>query len=365
MDENNLKASNLVAASIDLLYDGMEVQEDIYDAWAERMLIKRGSTLNADRIKSIKKLNEGSSVIYVSGNTYRTLLKKGPPVEADSRRELEEATGYAAIKDETLELLDEIAHTKAVKQEALQSVSIELSQRLESTSPSTILSLINALAPVDEYLQRHCANVSLLNGLLGRWLGLPKEVVDRLVLIGLLHDCGKALIPPQVMNAPRRLTIAEFEVIKMHTVYSYDLLAEFPESVRRASRSHHEKVNGTGYPDSLSRDNIPLEARITAVSDIYDAMVSQRAYKEPQSPFSIMAMLNELSCSELDGRLVNVFNMNMPKELIDKPVQLNDGRIGIIRSFDPDDIEYPMIEVNGRVMKSSKHFYCTAMYHED
>jgi HD-GYP domain-containing protein (c-di-GMP phosphodiesterase class II) len=351
--------------SIDLLYDGMVIPEDIYDAEASRLLIKCGGTLDANKIGSIKRHNSGRDIIYVTGNTYKCMLEKRPPIETESLHELEKATGYTEVKDETFDLLNEIAQTKSVKPEALHSVSNELSNRLESTSPSTILSLINALAPVDEYLQRHCVNVSLLNGLLGRWLGLPKEVIDRLVLIGLLHDCGKALVPAQVLSAPRKLSVAEFEVIKMHTINGYELLSDFPNPVRSASLFHHERFNGEGYPNRLSSDVIPLEARITAVSDIYDAMVSQRAYKEPQSPFSIMAMLNNLKDAELDARFVDTFNQNMPHELVGKPIMMSDGTVGIVHAFDPDDVEYPKVKLHDRVVKTTKDFHCISMYNGD
>ena len=365
MSDENQSGSNLIAASIHLLFEGLDIAEDIYDADASQLLIARGAALTADIIEKMRDFNAGRDTIYVGAATYRQLIDKLPPIVAPNRREIEQSTGYTIAKDDTFELLDEIARNKVVKQEALNTVSSELSNRLEVTSPSTILSLINALAPVDEYLQRHCVNVSLLNGLIGRWLGLPKKEVDTLVLIGLLHDCGKAVTPPQVLNAPRKLTIVEFEVIKMHTVYSYELLTEFHETVRRAARGHHEKVSGAGYPDHLSNDKIPYGARITAVSDIYDAMVSQRAYKTPRSPFSIMAMLNELRDKELDGRLVDVFIRNMPSELMNKPVVMSDGTIGVVRSFDPNDIEYPTIEVNGLLIKSGKNLYCTSMFIEE
>ena len=365
MSDKSKANGSLVAVPIDWLFEGAEIQEDVYNANASRLIIRHGSKLNDGDIQRIKKLNEGSDTIYVSNNTYKVLAERIPVVVAESLSEAEESTGYNTIKDDTYLLLDEISHMKSVHQDALLSVSAELSHRLEVTSPATILTLINALAPVDEYLQRHCVNVSLLNGLIGRWLGLSKTDIDKLVLIGLLHDCGKALVPPQVLNAPRKLTLTEFEVIKMHPVYAYDLLAGFPEDVRLAARRHHEKVNGEGYPDHLSSAGTLTEARITAVSDIYDAMVSQRAYKKPRSPFSIMAMLIELEGSELDADLVSVFNKNMPQELINKAAVMSDGSIGIIRSFDPDDIEYPLLEINGNTIKSNSGLYCTSMYTED
>jgi len=351
-----------VAVSADLLYDGMEIMEDIYDADATLLLVKAGAKLNAELIERIRNINSGRDTIHVSGNTYQNLLERAPAVVTENRRELEETTGYASAKDITFEVLDEISRSQIVQQDALYKVSAELSDRLEVTSQSTIMSLINALAPVDEYLQRHCVDVGLLNGLFGQWLGLAKTDVDRLVLIGLLHDCGKALVPPQVLNAPRKLTAVEFEVMKMHPVYSYELLEGFPDLVRSAVRGHHEKVSGTGYPDSLPPEKISLAARITAVSDIYDAMVSQRAYKSGRSPFSIMASLAERKNSELDAHLVDTFNKKMPLELINKQILMSDGAIGIVRSFDPDDIEYPAVEVDGRVIKSGNRWYCQSMY---
>jgi HD-GYP domain-containing protein (c-di-GMP phosphodiesterase class II) len=358
-------ARNLIAVSITLLFDGMEVQEDVYDYNAERLIIRKGTTLKDGDIAITKNVNEGMDTIYVSGRTYETLLERSPKVETESLSKMEESTGYSAATDVTFELLDDIANDKVPSQEALMSVSADLSNRLEVTSPSTILSLINAMAPVDEYLQRHCIDVSLLNGLIGKWLGLPRKDVDRLVLIGLLHDCGKARIPPQVLNAPRKLTVVEFEVIKMHTVYTYQLLTEFPEDVRRAARCHHEKVSGKGYPDALPRASMPIEACITAISDIYDAMVAQRAYKKPRSPFSVMALLQELAGTELDAGLVKVFIQNMPKELMNKPVLMSDGEIGIVRSYDPNDIEYPMVEIHGRIQKTNEQWHCMSMYIEE
>jgi len=354
-----------MAVSIELLFDGMLIEEDIYDFTAATMLVSRGLTLNSELIEKIKKLNQGRDRIHVTGKTYRFLLEKSPPPHPHVRQELEESTGYADAKAVTQELLEEISANQVVEQESVQLVSSDLSERIEHLSPATVMSLINALAPVDEYLQRHCINVSLLNGLFGRWLGFPKPEVDKLVLLGLVHDCGKALIPPQVLNAPRKLTLVEFEVIKMHAVFSYELLSKFPEQVRLASRYHHEKIGGAGYPDRLVNESIPLEARITAVSDIYDAMVSQRSYKKPNSPFKIMAMLDGMKGKDLDARLVAIFNQKMPFELLNKLVMMSDGSVGVVRAFDPNDIEYPVIEAGGLTMKSHGSWHCIAMYNEE
>ena len=307
-------------------------------------------SLRADTVASVAAREEPDTSMRVS------------PVVAYHRRELESSTGYSAAKDKTFELLEEISHNKFIRQESLRCISAELSTRLNVTRPSIIISLINALAPVDEYLQRHCINVSLLNGLIGKWMGMERIGVDNLILTGLMHDCGKALIPSRVLKAPRKLNLVEFEVVKMHPINSYELLTEFPEEMRFSARYHHEKINGRGYPDHLEGWEIPLDARITAISDVYDAMVSQRAYKHPSSPFRTLATLSDLRDVDLDAEIVDVFIKNMPNELVDKPVMMSDGSVGIVRSIDGEDLEYPFVEIDGTTVKSDCDLYCTSMY---
>jgi len=356
---------SITAVSIELLYDGMVVQNDIFDATGSKLLVRKGNELGVLQIENIKRLNNGKDTIYVTNRTKSAMLAKRPNIDIDSRGQIEEATGYTEAKDETLNILEEIANNKNINQESLKEVSQELSEQLKVTSPEVILSIINALAPVDEYLQRHSTNVALLNGLIGRWMGLTNDLVDTLVLVGLLHDCGKALIPPKVLNATRALSLVEYEVVKMHAVYTYELLSDFPETIKVAAGGHHERLDGKGYPNGIMGDKIAMEARITAISDIYDAMVSQRSYKPPRSPFRIMAYLKKLSGNEIDPDIASIFIKNMPKGLMNKPVMMSDGTIGILRDYDEADIEYPMVETGGNVRKTDKDFYCVSMFTDD
>jgi len=360
-----LSDSTLIPVSVDLLYDGMLVQDDIFDANCSKLLIGAGNEISAFQVDNVRRLNSGRDTIYVSARTRTTMVTKRPNIEIDSRSRVEKEVGYAEVTNETLTILEDIANNKTVDQEALQDVSQELSERLELTSPDVILSIINAMAPVDEYLQRHSTNVGLLNGLIGRWMGLPKDFVDSLVLTGLLHDCGKAMLPSKLLNAPRALSVVEFEVLKTHAVHTHELLADFPGTIRYAASSHHERLDGSGYPKKFRDIEIMAEARITAVSDIYDAMVSQRSYKKPQSPFSIMALLKKMSRKELDSDVVRVFIDNMPGELINKPVMMSDGTIAILRDYDDSDIEYPIVEIDSRILKTHEDLYVVSMFNDE
>lgn len=361
-----MNKARFVPISADLLYAGMIVPHDIFNSTNDVLLMAHGNILNASQIERIKRLNGGAATIYVSTATERIIRKQSVPSSIITSSDvLEEKTGYTEIKHEIVDMLDKISNNNQTSiSKQVSVVSNELSLTIESTTPAVILDLVNALASADEYLQRHSINVSLLNGLFGKWLELPKEIVDTLVLVGLLHDCGKTSVPSKILSAPRALTGVEFEVIKTHPLFSYDLLSEFPEVVRRTVRGHHEKINGCGYPDGHAGSDIPYISRITAISDIYDAMVSRRAYKEPKNPFNILAMIGRLSGTELDPQLVDVFISKMPQELMKKPVMLSDGTIGIVASIDRNDIEFPVIISGDRVIKTSNELHCVSMFFE-
>jgi len=362
----NINENLLISVPIDLLYDGMTIQDDIYDSSGERKLINSGNTLDQQQIERINRLNSGHNTIYVTARTHKDMLLRIPKdVNVEVRQEVEDSTGYTKTKDETFKRLEEIASEKKVDTESLRAVSNDLSEQLETMPQDVVLLLINAMAPVDEYLQRHCVNVGMLNGLIGRWMGMSDAEIDKLVLIGLLHDTGKIAIPPQILSAPRKLTKVEYEIIKTHVKHSYDLLHDFPDNIRVAASCHHERCNGTGYNYKLKYDDIMLEARITAISDTYDALVARRAYQEPQSPFAALALIKKLSEFELDREIVNIFIENIPKDLVGKPVSMSNGSVGVVREYDLDDIAYPTVEVGGRTVKTNEKLFCTSMYNED
>lgn len=357
--------SELKSIAIEYLFDGMSVFEDIYNYNGKILLLAKGIILTETKIRQLSKFNDNYRNISVFHSTYQDLIEHGIPTSNSLDQEyLENKVGYTGIKDKTNELLKDIKNKDSVSQEDTCYITDEISEKLQIIDPSLIFQCINASNPIDEYLRTHSVNVALMNGLMGKWLNLSGEDVDLLVLAGLIHDIGKTKIPPEILNVPEKLTTSEFEVMKMHPIYSYDLLSKdsrFTESVKLAARHHHEKMNGSGYPDQLNALQISLFARITAVSDIYDAMVSKRPYKDANNPFTVISQLSNKQFSELDMKLVTVFTDHMPSELVGKSVLLSDASIAIIKYIVPNDLENPIVEVNGVVKQLNKNLYCTRM----
>ncbi len=175
----------------------------------------------------------------------------------------------------------------------------------------TVTALAFAIDAKDHYTQGHSQSVSRLAMQLGRHLGLSEADLEEIRLAGILHDIGKIGIPESVLNKPARLTAEEYEVMKTHTVLGDKILEPLKvkaiQRIRLMVRHHHEYYDGHGYPDGLNGDSIPLGARILAIADAFDTMISRRAYKEGLSVAEATSELVRCRGNHFDAALVDAF----------------------------------------------------------
>jgi HD-GYP domain-containing protein (c-di-GMP phosphodiesterase class II) len=353
----------LETMSFDYLYEGLVTQDDIYNHSGKLLLVAKGIMLNDVMLKRLKKFNDLQQNIKVSPKLRGELVNRGLPQKL-KQRDFENKTGYTSVKNEAGSLLTVAQITNSVPYEQAHEVGSSVLGRIDTTDPAVIIQWINAHNEIDEYLTRHSANVAFLNGLMGKWLHLDEKEVEELVLLGLLHDIGKTRIPPNILNSPQSLTDAEFAVVKKHPLYSYEMLSRsgrFPETISKGVRHHHENMDGSGYPDGLRGDGIPLYSRVLAINNTYDAMVSERTYKHAESPFKVLLHLRIGQFSGLDHELVKLFEQHIPGELIGKPVLMSDGSAGIVRFINERDIEYPIVEIDGKIVTTTPDLYCVSM----
>ena len=161
----------------------------------------------------------------------------------------------------------------------------------------------------DHYTYNHSLRVMHFARELASRLRIPLEKMRCLLLAAMYHDVGKCYTPQELLNKPARLTPEEYEVIKHHPSDSYALLKDrFPEEVARIARSHHERLDGSGYPDGLTGDQMSLEVRIIAVADTFDAMTSDRSYKKGRSPRQALSELYALT-NKYDENVLAVLRM--------------------------------------------------------
>ena len=361
--QNDFFKGSYETISAEYLYPGLLLQEDIYDADQRMLLFAKGVVLSESMIEQLKRRLKAGQTIRVSAKLRMQLMAVNAP-QKSKQIELERSVGYTEVVESTESLMKVAEVTNQVPHQQAVEISGLAMEKLDTTDPALIFQCINGRNEVDEYLYRHSANIGMINGLMGKWMGLSQEDTENLVITGIVHDVGKLRMPPEILNKPGRLTQEEFEIMKTHTLYSYEILQQSPHfspAICAAARYHHEKMNEAGYPDGLGADSIPLYARITAVSDVYDAMVSKRIYKDAVSPFAVLRQMRAEQYWGLDIRLTNIFTEYMPRELIGQAVLMSDERAGIVRYVNSNNIEFPFVEVDGELIVTNKDFYCVSM----
>ena len=161
----------------------------------------------------------------------------------------------------------------------------------------------------DTYTNGHSTRVANYTAMLARELGYDEDTVEKYYRIALLHDVGKIGVPPEVLNKPGKLTDEEFETIKSHASKGYDALKEISVMPELAvgAQAHHERPDGKGYPNHLKGDEIPRVAQIIAVADCFDAMYSNRPYRNRMNFEKAVSIIQEVSGTQLTSDVVDAF----------------------------------------------------------
>jgi len=181
-----------------------------------------------------------------------------------------------------------------------------LYHQMQRAISQSLLGLANALEAKDSYTRGHSERVAALGRRVASALGLAPSLVDVVGQAGLLHDIGKIGVPEAILRKPGPLSPEEWHVMRTHPAIGAQIVApfEFFEGAARAIRHHHERWDGSGYPDGLAREAIPLEARIVAVVDVFDALTSARSYRPALDRDAACAMLRQEAGHTLDETVV-------------------------------------------------------------
>jgi HD-GYP domain-containing protein (c-di-GMP phosphodiesterase class II) len=178
-----------------------------------------------------------------------------------------------------------------------------------STDVAIVNGLVRMVRQRDPITASHLDAVGLLTERLGEALGLDPPNVERIALAARLHDIGKHAISLSVLNKPAALNDDEWREVRMHPHFGASIVAGFPhlEKFESIVRSHHERIDGRGYPDGLLGDQIPYEARIIAVTDAFHAMTVSRPYTRVLTPNDALAELRACSGTQFDAEYVEAF----------------------------------------------------------
>lgn len=217
----------------------------------------------------------------------------------------------------------------------------------EENNTFGVFDMLHNMRQFDDLTFTHSMNVALICNVFAKWLGMTQEEAKLATACGMLHDIGKLKIEDSIIKKPDKLTDSEYARIKLHPIEGYKILQHqnINEHIKNSALMHHEKCDGTGYPLKLPADKIDYYAKLVAIADVYDAMTSARVYRGALCPFKVIEIFEQEGLHKYDVVLIMTFLENVINTYIDNRVQLSDGRIGVVKWIDKNNLSKPMIQL--------------------
>ena len=233
-----------------------------------------------------------------------------------------------------------------VNKEDLLSKTISLVSPKQTTLD--VFDMLHNMRQVNDSTYAHSLNVAIISRIIGKWLHFSNEELDTLTLAGLLHDIGKTKIPDEVLNKDGKLTDEEFQMIRNHPKYGYDILKSQPlnSHIKKAALMHHERCDGSGYPMGLTMEEIDDYALIIAIADVYDAMTAARSYRAPLCPFEVIAEFEKDGLQKYKPKYILTFLENIANAYQNNRVMLSDGTSARIVLLNHRRLSKPLVQLD-------------------
>jgi len=271
----------------------------------------------------------------------KTQLSVSVEEEMDAAKKI-----HSKAKEAVTSMFTDVRMGKALEIEEATVLVDEINQSMER-NPNALLSLAR-LKTANEYTYLHSVAVCMLMVALGRQMGLQGEQLRQAGVAGLLHDVGKMAVPNEVLEKPGKLTDEEFSIMRSHPRRGWEILKscyQVQESALDVCLHHHERMDGQGYPEKLSGDQLTLFARMGAVCDVYDAISSERCYKKAWSPSESIHKMASWKDGHFDEKVFHAFVKTIGIYPNGTLVKLKSGRLGVILEQSKKSLTAPIIKV--------------------
>lgn len=329
---------------------GMKVARDLEQNG--RVLLKKDLAITEQMVKKMTKLYfVGKVEIYDKKIEEKQVSVKSKKEEQSNKVE-EDFTEIALKLQKTFrQLVNENGTAMNEIREFSQKIQSELKPG------SIVIKNIVLYGSGEDSVYRHGVNVAALSALLGKWIGLDKTQLNLLVYSAILHDFGKTKIDREVLKKESPLTSSEFNVIKTHANAGYQIIKKISfldKSVSYGVLMHHERIDGSGYPLGLKGDGIHYFAKIIAIADVFDAINSNRGYKDKKLPFEALQIVKNESLGQLDYEYVETFLEHIVGYYTGEEVLLNTNETCQIIKMNVNNLEKPLVLKNGEFIDLEK-----------
>lgn len=342
-----------VRVRIDQAVPGMVVASDIYNM-NNQLIITKGSILSERIITRLRFYNIYGLQIYAQYNE--------KPIKEESY--IEALRSSEDFKKFNRTYVDTIVHVENSLKSVIKGEDFSPEKLLEETdriikgcrNGAHIMEMLHGIRNFDDITFVHSLNVSLICNIFAGWLRLSEEDTKVLTLCGLLHDIGKMLIPKEILTKAGKLTADEYKIIKTHTIKGYQVLKEqdIDHRIKYAALMHHERCDGSGYPNKFEAEQIDDFAKIVAIVDVYDAMTSNRRYRKAVCPFDVVENFEKDGLLKYDPGYLITFMENIVQSYMHNIVRLNDGREGEVVMINKLSLARPVLRIGNGFIDLSK-----------
>lgn len=320
------------------LQPGMKVYKNIFDRFG-KLLLAEGTILKQQHIKKLELY--GVAEIAIDNNCpidIETVIME----TTESDVIYQEA--FNAIKD----VLCKVKNAQSIDTKLITEIVENIVDQV--TQDTQTLLRLSSIREIDNYTYLHSIDVCIYSIIMGKSLGLDNKNLRRLGLGAMLHDIGKGKIPTEILFKPGPLTEEEFNIMKSHTTYGYEIITNSPNldsTTANIALQHHERWDGKGYPRHLKENNINIFARIVTICDIYDALTANRVYRGRILPHEAAEYIINNNGVIADPALTNYFVHNVAIYPIGSTVLLSTGEIGRVSEIHSSMPLRPVIDIFG------------------
>ncbi len=334
---------------------GMVAGEDVYN-YNNQLVISEGTVLTDKIITRLK---------FYSITDFSIILEdvKKPAVKDVSQSQItRESAEFKQFSNSFMESLQDFKGELSkidAKDTALDVTGlINHATQILSNSRNGIhvFDMLHCMREFDDITYVHSINVALIANVFGHWLKLPEKDIDILTLSGLLHDIGKLKLPTEIINKQDSLTASEYSTVKTHTIEGYQILKnkDVDLRVKYTALMHHERCDGSGYPNGFPGSKIDSFAKIIAIADVYDSMTSARVYRPALCPFEAISVFEAEGLQKFDPQYIMTFLQEIVQSYVGKRVRLSNQAVGEIRLINNHNLSKPIVQIGDNFIDLSK-----------
>ncbi len=335
----------------------MMIAENIYDHTG-LLLMTKNSQLNSKVIIRLKLHGVNQIDIYDNRERIGAFTNE----QSTYLNRIRQTKIFKSFQDTFSNSIDEFR--KDINEVVINNKEIDISKLtheldrllVQNISGMNMLDMLLCMREYDDLTYVHSLNVGLICHMIGGWLNFSKEDNYLLSICGLLHDVGKLCIPKKLITKPSKLTSQEFNTIKTHAFRGYEILKNqnIDERIKLAALMHHEKCDGSGYPNGLKSKQIIDFAKIVAIADVYDAMTANRVYRTGLCPFDVIELFESEGLTKYDPRYLLPFLERIAESYINYDVRLSNEQKARVIMINKSALSKPVVQVAHRFIDLSK-----------